>query len=75
MSDIVTTDRGTAMLAVIEEIVAGAEGLIRDWPLLAQAQQALREGGRMRWRTSIRTTWNDRGRGRCGFRPRFKRTG
>jgi hypothetical protein len=43
MSDTVTTDRGTAMLAVIEEIVA--DGLIRDWPLLAQAQQALREGG------------------------------
>lgn len=45
MSDTVTTDRGTAMLAVIEEIAAGAEGLIRDWPLLGRAQQALREGG------------------------------
>ena len=45
MSDTVTTDRGTVMLAVFEEISAEAEGLIRDWSLLAQAQQALREGG------------------------------
>jgi hypothetical protein len=46
MSDTVTTDRGPAMLAVIEEIVAEAEGLIRDWPLLGTTWS---EGSRAMW--------------------------
>jgi hypothetical protein len=34
-----------AMMAVIAEIADGGQGLIRDWPLVANAEQALREGG------------------------------
>lgn len=33
------------MMAVIMEIVDGGRGLIRDWSLLASAEQALRDGG------------------------------
>lgn len=43
--EILETDRGAAMMPVIEGIVEGAEGLIRDWQLLPNAQRALRDGG------------------------------
>lgn len=39
------TQRESEMIAVIVEIVDGARGLIRDWPLLENAEQALRNGG------------------------------
>jgi len=39
------TQRESEMVAVIVEIVDGARGLIRDWPLLENAEQALRDGG------------------------------
>jgi hypothetical protein len=39
------TQQDAAMLAVIRDIAHGARDLIRDWPLLASAEQALREDG------------------------------
>jgi len=41
----VETDHAAAMLAVLEEIVAGSQGLVSDWALLTHAQTALRQGG------------------------------
>jgi hypothetical protein len=46
MHDGVTqTHQDAALLAVITDIAQGARDLIRDWPLLASAEQALREDG------------------------------
>jgi hypothetical protein len=39
------TQQDAAMMAVIVDIVDGGQGLIRDWSLLASAEQALRDGG------------------------------
>ena len=39
------THQEAAMMAVIVEIVDGGKGLIREWSLLANAEQAVREGG------------------------------
>lgn len=36
------------MMAVIVDTVDGGRGLIRDWSLLAGAEQALRDGGAAR---------------------------
>jgi hypothetical protein len=41
----VQTRQEAAMIAVIADIAAGSRGLIRDWPLLGNAEQALRNGG------------------------------
>jgi hypothetical protein len=43
--EITQTQQEAAMIAVIAEIVEAGRALIRDWPLLATAEQALREGG------------------------------
>jgi hypothetical protein len=43
--ELTQTQQEAAMLAVIAEIADGVRGLIRDWPLLSNAEQALREGG------------------------------
>jgi hypothetical protein len=41
----VETNSAAAMMAVLEEIVAGSRGLVRDWALLTHAQAALEHGG------------------------------
>ncbi len=43
--EITQTQRESDMMAVIVEIANGARGLIRDWSLLENAEQALRNGG------------------------------
>jgi hypothetical protein len=43
--EVTQTEQEVAMMTVIADIVAGGRGLIRDWPLRANAEQALREGG------------------------------
>ena len=46
MNEAITqTKRELGMMAVIVEIVDGGRGLIRDWSLLENAEQALRNGG------------------------------
>lgn len=45
MAETTSTDTASRMMAVLEEIVAGSEGLIRDWPLLSEAREALAKGG------------------------------
>jgi hypothetical protein len=45
MNEAIETDQAAAMMAIVEEIAAGSQGLIREWPLLPNAQQALRDGG------------------------------
>jgi hypothetical protein len=46
MNDEVTqTAREADMMAVIENIVEGGRGLIRDWTLLEDAEAAVRNGG------------------------------
>lgn len=39
------TRQAAAMLAVITDIARGARDSIRDWPLVVNAEQALREDG------------------------------
>jgi hypothetical protein len=41
----VETNSAAALVAVLEEIVAGSQGLIRDWALLTHAEAALERGG------------------------------
>ena len=41
----VETNSAAALVAVLEEIVAGSQGLIRDWALLTQTAAALERGG------------------------------
>jgi hypothetical protein len=43
--ELTQTQHEAAMMAVIAEIADGGRGLIRDWPLLSKAEQALRKGG------------------------------
>ena len=43
--EITQTEREAKLMAVIEDIVEGGRGLIRDWTLLEDAEIALREGG------------------------------
>jgi hypothetical protein len=45
MSEAIETDQAAAMMTIFEEVAAGSQGLIRDWQLLPNAQQALRAGG------------------------------
>ena len=45
MNEAIETDQAAAMMAIFEEVAAGSQGLIRDWQLLPNAQQALRDGG------------------------------
>jgi len=46
MNDAVTqTEQEMAMMTVVADIVEGGRALIRDWPLRANAEQALRDGG------------------------------
>jgi hypothetical protein len=46
MADTASTDKAASlMMAVLEEIAAGSEGLIRDWPLLVEAREAVAKGG------------------------------
>jgi hypothetical protein len=45
MNEAIETDQAAAMMAIFEEVSAGSQGLIRDWQLLPNAQQALRDGG------------------------------
>ena len=45
MTEPVETDHAAAMMAVLEEIVAGSRGLVSDWALLTHAQAALERGG------------------------------
>ena len=45
MTEPVETDHAAAMMAVLEEIVAGSRDLVRDWALLTHAQAALESGG------------------------------
>jgi hypothetical protein len=42
---VIQTQQEAAMMAVIADIVDGGRGLIRDWSLLANAEQAVRDGG------------------------------
>jgi hypothetical protein len=43
--EVLQTEQEAAMMTVIADIAAGGRNLIRDWPLLATAEQALRDGG------------------------------
>jgi hypothetical protein len=43
--EVTQTEQEVAMMTVIAEIVEGDRALIRDWPLLANAEQALWNGG------------------------------
>jgi hypothetical protein len=43
--EVTQTEQEVAMMTVIADIVDGGRGLIGDWPLRANAEQALREGG------------------------------
>ena len=45
MMESVEKDHVAAMMAVLEEIVAGSRGLVSDWALLTHAQAALERGG------------------------------
>jgi hypothetical protein len=45
MTKNVETDHAAAMMAVLEEIVAGSQGLVSNWALLTHAQAALERGG------------------------------
>jgi hypothetical protein len=45
MAKIASTDKAPRMMAVLEEIVADSKGLIRDWPILSEAREALAKGG------------------------------
>jgi hypothetical protein len=45
MAETTSTDKASLMMAVLEEIAAGSEGLIRDWPLLSEAREAVAKGG------------------------------
>jgi hypothetical protein len=45
MNEGIEMDQAAAMMAIVEEIAAGSQGLIRDWQLLPNAQQALCGGG------------------------------
>jgi hypothetical protein len=45
MTEPVETDHVAAMMAVLEEIMAGSRGLVSDWALLTHAQTALERGG------------------------------
>ena len=45
MAKLTSSDKASQMMAVLEEIVAGSEGLIRDWPILLEAREALEKGG------------------------------
>lgn len=45
MTNSVETHHAAAMMTVLEEIVAGSQGLVSDWDLLTHAQAALRQGG------------------------------
>ena len=45
MNEAIETDQVAAMMAILEEVAAGSQGLIRDWQLVPNAQQALRDGG------------------------------
>jgi hypothetical protein len=40
---IVETDHAAALMAVLEEIVAGSHGLVSDWALLTHARAALEQ--------------------------------
>jgi hypothetical protein len=45
MTKIVEADHVAVMMAVLEEIVAGSQGLVSDWALLTHAHAALAQGG------------------------------
>jgi hypothetical protein len=45
MNEAIETDQAAAMMPIFEEFAASSQGLIRDWQLLPNAQQALRDGG------------------------------
>jgi hypothetical protein len=45
MNEAIETDLAAALMAIVEEVAAGSQGLIRDWQLLPNAQPALRDGG------------------------------
>lgn len=45
MNEAIETDQVAAMMAIVEEIAAGSQGLIREWQLLPNAEKALRDGG------------------------------
>jgi hypothetical protein len=45
MNEAIETDQAAALMAIVEEVAAGSQGLIRDWQLLPNAQPALRDGG------------------------------
>jgi hypothetical protein len=45
MNEAIEPDHVAAMMAIFEEVAAGSQGLIRDWQLLPNAQEALRDGG------------------------------
>lgn len=72
--EVTQTEQEVAMMTVIADIVEGGRGLIRDWPLRANAEQALREGGPAGWRATTRTASTDRAPGRPGSRPCSKPT-
>jgi len=45
VTKIVETDHAAALIAVLEEIVAGSHGLVSDWALLTHARAALEQRG------------------------------
>ena len=66
----VETNSAAALMAMLEEIVAGSQGLVSDWALLTQAEAALERGGlEGPWSGSIGRPSNNPALAGCGSKP------